>query len=154
MHGLTERPRKSVWPKALMVAIPLFLIGAVGWMGYNGEIGAIKQTAVAWLAINAVMTGLGVILARGHPLSVLVGAVASPITSLNPFLAAGWFAGYTQLKVTPPTGGDARDFLDMNDLSSLWKNRVGKVLMVTAMGNIGSVVGTWVAAAGIASLLI
>ena len=63
MHGLTERPRKSVWPKALMVAIPLFLIGAVGWMGYNGEIGAIKQTAVAWLAINAVMTGLGVILA-------------------------------------------------------------------------------------------
>ena len=92
--------------------------------------------------------------ARGHPLSVLVGAVASPITSLNPFLAAGWFAGYTQLKVTPPTGGDARDFLDMNDLSSLWKNRVGKVLMVTAMGNIGSVVGTWVAAAGIASLLI
>ena len=154
MHGLTERPRKSVWPKALMVAIPLFLIGAVGWMGYNGEIEAIKQTAVAWLAINAGMTGLGVILARGHPLSVLVGAVASPITSLNPFLAAGWFAGYTQLKVTPPTGGDARDFLDMNDPSLLWKNRVGKVLMVTAMGNIGSIVGTWVAAAGIASLLI
>ena len=137
-----------------MLAIPLFLFGAVAWMGYNGEMEAIKQTAVAWLAINAGLTGLGVLLARGHLLSVLVGAMASPITSLNPFLAAGWFAGYTQLKVTPPTGGDAQEFLDLNDLSLFWKNRVGKVLMVTAMGNLGSVAGTWIAAAGIASMLL
>ena len=150
---LSVEPRKAIWPKALMIAIPLFLFGAVAWMGYNGEIEAIKQTAVAWLAINAGLTGLGVLLARGHPLSILVGAVASPITSRNPFLAAGWFAGYTQLKITPPTGGDAQAFLDLNELSLFWKNRVGKVLMVTAMGNFGSVVGTWVAAAGIASLL-
>ena len=150
---LSEEPRKSIWPKALMIAIPLFLIGAVAWMGYKGEIESIKQAAVAWLAINAGLTGLGVMLARGHPLSILVGAAASPITSLNPFLAAGWFAGYTQLKITPPTGGDARAFLHLDDLSLFWKNRVGKVLMVTAGGNLGSVVGTWGAAAGIASLL-
>ena len=151
---LSVEPRKSKWPKAVMIAIPLFLFGAVAWMGYNGEMEAIKQTAVAWLAINAGLTGLGVLLARGHLLSVLVGAIASPITSLNPFLAAGWFAGYTQLKVTPPTGGDAQEFLDLNDLSLFWKNRVGKVLMVTAMGNLGSVAGTWIAAAGIASMLL
>ena len=151
---LSVEPRKSKWPKAVMIAIPLFLFGAVTWMGYNGEMDAIKQTAVAWLAINAGLTGLGVLLARGHLLSVLVGAIASPITSLNPFLAAGWFAGYTQLKVTPPTGGDAQEFLDLNDLSLFWKNRVGKVLMVTAMGNLGSVAGTWIAAAGIASMLL
>ena len=150
---LNVEPRKAIWPKALMVAIPLFLFGAVAWMGYNGEMEAIKQTAVAWLAINAGLTGFGVLLARGHLLSALVGAIASPITSLNPFLAAGWFAGYTQLKITPPTGGDAQEFLDMNDLSLFWKNRVGKVLMVTAMGNLGSVAGTWIAAAGIVSLL-
>ena len=151
---LSVEPRKSKWPKAVMIAIPLFLFGAVAWMGYNGEMEAIKQTAVAWLAINAGLTGLGVLLARGHLLSVLVGAIASPITSLNPFLAAGWFAGYTHLKVTPPTGGDAQEFLDLNDLSLFWKNRVGKVLMVTAMGNLGSVAGTWIAAAGIASMLL
>ena len=151
---LNIEPRKAIWPKALMIAIPLLLFGGVGWMWYNGEIEAVKQAALAWLAINAGLTGLGVMLARGHPLSVLVGAMASPITSLNPFLAAGWFAGYTQLKVTPPTGGDAQAFLHLDDLSLFWKNRVGKVLMVTFAGNIGSVVGTWVAAAGIASLLL
>ena len=151
---LSVEPRKSKWPKAVMIVIPLLLFGAVAWMGYNGEMEAIKQTAVAWLAINAGLTGLGVLLARGHLLSVLVGAIASPSTSLNPFLAAGGFAGYTQLKVTPPTGGDAQEFLDLNDLSLFWKNRVGKVLMVTAMGNLGSVAGTWIAAAGIASMLL
>jgi len=151
---LSEEPRKSVLPKALMVVIPLFLIGAVAWMGYTGKIDALKQTALAWLVINAGLTGLGVLLARGHPLSILVGSVASPITSLNPTLAAGWFAGYTQLKITPPTGGDAQEFLSMENLSVWWKNRVGKVLLVTMMGNIGSSIGTWIVALGIVSLLV
>ena len=73
-------------------------------MAYNGEMGDLRQTAEAWLVLNALLAGLGVLVARGHPLSILVGAVASPITSLNPTLAAGWFAGYTQLKVAAPTG--------------------------------------------------
>ena len=151
---LREEPKKSVWPKALMIAIPLFLLGAVAWLAYNGDIEAIKQTAQAWLVINAGLTGLGVLLARGHPLSILVGAVASPITSLNPTLAAGWFAGYTQLKIAVPTGKDARDFLALDSASLFWKNRVGKVLLVTAFGNVGSVAGTWIAAAGIAGIIL
>lgn len=151
---LSEQPKKSAWPKALMIAIPLFLLGAVAWMAYNGEIEAIKQTAQAWLLINAGLTGLGVLIARGHPLSILVGAVASPITSLNPTLAAGWFAGYTQLKVAAPTGKDAQDFLALDSTSLFWKNQVGKVLLVTAFGNIGSVAGTWIAAAGIAGIIL
>ena len=137
-----------------MIAIPLFLLGAVAWLAYNGDIEAIKQTAQAWLVINAGLTGLGVLLARGHPLSILVGAVASPITSLNPTLAAGWFAGYTQLKIAVPTGKDARDFLALDSASLFWKNRVGKVLRVTAVGNLGSVAGTWIAAAGIAGIIL
>ncbi len=151
---LREGPKKSAWPKALMIAIPLFLLGAVAWLAYNGDIEAIKQTAQAWLVINAGLTGLGVLLARGHPLSILVGAVASPITSLNPTLAAGWFAGYTQLKIAVPTGKDAQDFLALDSASLFWKNRVGKVLLVTAFGNIGSVAGTWIAAAGIAGIIL
>lgn len=154
LRELSEEPTRSAWPKALMIAIPLFLLGAVAWMGYNGDMEALKQTAQAWLAINAGLTGLGVLLARGHPLSVLVGAVASPITSLNPALAAGWFAGYTQLKVAAPTGGDAQEFLALESTSVFWRNKVGKVLMVTAFGNFGSVLGTWIAAAGIASFIL
>ena len=151
---LSEEPPKSVWPIALMVAIPVFLLGAVGWMAYNGEMEELKQTAQTWLVLNALLAGLGVLIARGHPLSILVGAVASPITSLNPTLAAGWFAGYTQLKVASPTGMDAQDFLKLDETSLFWKNRVGRVLLVTALGNVGSMVGAWLAGASILGMLI
>ena len=151
---LSEEPPKSVWPIALMAAIPVFLLGAVGWMAYNGEMEELKQTAQTWLLLNALLAGLGVLIARGHPLSILVGAVASPITSLNPTLAAGWFAGYTQLKVASPTGKDAQDFLKLDDTSLFWKNRVGRVLLVTAMGNVGSMVGAWLAGGAILGQLI
>ena len=151
---LSEEPSKSIWPIALMAAIPVFLLGAVGWMAYNGEMEEIKQTAQTWLLLNALLAGLGVLIARGHPLSILVGAVASPITSLNPTLAAGWFAGYTQLKVASPTGKDAQDFLKLDETSLFWKNRVGRVLLVTALGNVGSMVGAWLAGASILGMLI
>ena len=151
---LSEEPPKSVWPIALMAAIPVFLLGAVGWMAYNGEMEELKQTAQTWLVLNALLAGLGVLVARGHPLSILVGAVASPITSLNPTLAAGWFAGYTQLKVASPTGKDAQDFLKLDETSLFWKNRVGRVLLVTALGNVGSMVGAWLAGASILGMLI
>ena len=151
---LSEEPPKSVWPIALMAAIPVFLLGAVGWMAYNGEMEELKQTAQTWLLLNALLAGLGVLIARGHPLSILVGAVASPITSLNPTLAAGWFAGYTQLKVASPTGKDAQDFLKLDETSLFWKNRVGRVLLVTALGNVGSMVGAWLAGASILGMLI
>tara|TARA_B100001287_G_scaffold97365_1_gene81815 strand:+ start:836 stop:1996 length:1161 start_codon:yes stop_codon:yes gene_type:complete len=151
---LSEEPPKSVWPIALMAAIPVFLLGAVGWMAYNGEMEELRQTAQTWLVLNALLAGLGVLIARGHPLSILVGAVASPITSLNPTLAAGWFAGYTQLKVASPTGKDAQDFLKLDETSLFWKNRVGRVLLVTALGNVGSMVGAWLAGASILGMLI
>tara|TARA_Y100000590_G_scaffold325344_1_gene369097 strand:- start:1486 stop:2655 length:1170 start_codon:yes stop_codon:yes gene_type:complete len=151
---LNIEPSKSIWPKALMIAIPIFLLGAVTWMVYNGEMEELRQTAQTWLVVNAVLAGLGVMIARGHPLSILVGSIASPITSLNPTLAAGWFAGYTQLKIVAPTGKDARDFLLLDGLSVFWKNRVGRVLLVTMMGNFGSMVGAWLAGGAILGILL
>ncbi len=151
---LSKEPPKSIWPRVLMAAIPVFLFGAVAWMVANGEMDALKQTAQTWLILNAVLAGAGVLIARGHPLSILVGAIASPITSLNPTLAAGWFAGYTQLKVASPTGKDAQDFLVLDEVSLFWKNRVGRVLMVTAMGNLGSMVGAWLAGGAILGMLL
>lgn len=151
---LSKEPPKSIWPRLLMAAIPIFLFGAVTWMVVNGEMVALKQTAQTWLLLNAILAGVGVLIARGHPLSILVGAIASPITSLNPTLAAGWFAGYTQLKVASPTGKDAQDFLVLDEVSLFWKNRVGRVLMVTALGNLGSMAGAWLAGGAILGMLL
>ena len=96
---LSLEPPNRIWPKILLASIPLFLFGALGYMALNGEIAQIRQTAVTWLILNAVLAGIGVILARGHPLSALVGALASPITSLNPTLAAGLVCGLYTVQV-------------------------------------------------------
>ncbi len=154
LANLREEPPKPRWPKVIMWAIPLFLASVVGWLVYNGETDALKETLWYWLAANAALAGIGVALARGHPLSILVGAAASPITSLNPTLAAGWFAGYTQLKVAAPTGKDAAEFLALQDLGVFWNNRVGRVLLVTAFGNIGSALGAYLAGGAIIGILL
>jgi len=150
---LNEEPRKPVLPKLLIAAIPILFFSVVGWLAYTGQLSDLRRSAEIWLVVNAGLTGLGIIIARGHPLSVIVGALASPLTSLNPFVAAGWVAGYTQLKVDAPIGKDAQDFLALDEVSLFWKNRVGKVLLVTALGNLGSVAGTWIAAAGILGIM-
>ncbi len=151
---LNEEPEKPVLPKLLVAAIPILFFSVVGWLAYTGQLSDLRRSAEIWLVVNAGLTGLGIIIARGHPLSVIVGALASPLTSLNPFVAAGWVAGYTQLKVDAPTGKDASDFLALDSTSLFWRNRVGKVLLVTAFGNVGSVAGTWIAAAGIAGIIL
>ena len=150
---LNEEPEKPVLPKLLVAAIPILFFSVVGWLAYTGQLSDLRRSAEIWLVVNAGLTGLGIIIARGHPLSVIVGALASPLTSLNPFVAAGWVAGYTQLKVDAPIGKDAQDFLALDEVSLFWKNRVGKVLLVTALGNLGSVAGTWIAAAGILGIV-
>ena len=154
LANLREEPPKPRWPKVIMWAIPLFLASVVGWLVYNGETDALKETLWYWLAANAALAGIGVALARGHPLSILVGAAASPITSLNPTLAAGWFAGYTQLKIAAPTGKDAAEFLALQDFNVFWNNRVGRVLLVTAFGNIGSALGAYLAGGAIIGILL
>ena len=151
---LSSEPPKPIWPKVVMWAIPIFLTSVVGYLFWNGDTEALKDTIWYWTAANAILAGLGVALARGHPLSIIVGALASPITSLNPTLAAGWFAGYTQLKIAAPTGGDATDFLALQDYSVFYRNRVGKVLLVTALGNLGSALGAWLAGGAIVGIII
>ena len=109
----------------------------------------IRDRFTVWTAANAVFAALGCALARGHPLAILTAAAASPITSLNPTLAAGWFAGYVQLKIKEPTAEDLQQFLKLESLGSFWSNKAGRVLMVTSLSNLGSMAGAWFAAAGL-----
>jgi pheromone shutdown protein TraB len=37
----------------------------------------------------------------------------------------------------------------IEDVTGLWKNRVGRILLVTALGNLGSSLGAWLAGAAI-----
>ena len=151
-HSISELsvvPERSLLAKSIPWLIPLLVFGLLGFFLFRGNSVDIVDLFTVWTLANAILAAIGCIIARGHILSVLTAALASPITSLNPTLAAGWFAGYVQLKVAEPTAEDLQEFLKLESYGSFWTNKAGRVLLVTALTNLGSMLGAWVAAAGL-----
>jgi pheromone shutdown protein TraB len=66
--------------------------------------------------------------------------VAAPITSLNPAVAAGWFAGAVEAKVRTPTVKDFQELSELETFKQFFNNRVVRVLMVAALANVGSII--------------
>ena len=141
---LSVVPKGGRLLKSISYAIPVVLLGLLGWFGYNGDLASIKENGIYWFAGNFIGAALFCMLAGGHPVAILVAAIASPITSLNPALAAGWFAGYAQMKVKEPTGEDLTEFLKLDSAKLFWTNRAGRILLVTALTNLGSMAGAWI----------
>ena len=146
-------PPHPAW-KGVKWGIPVLMLGLFVWLASQGDTAALKDAALTWLALNAALAALGAAIARGHPLSIATAAIASPITSLNPMLAAGWFAGLVQLNVAAPSTKDLQAFLKLDQLSLFWKNKVGRVLLVTAFANLGSTAGAWIAGSTIIGSLL
>ena len=148
---LSVVPKGGRLLKTISYGIPLVLLGLLGWFAYNGDLESIKENGIYWFAGNFIGAALFCMLAGGHPIAILVAAIASPITSLNPALAAGWFAGYAQMKVKEPTGEDLTEFLKLDSAKLFWTNRAGRILLVTALTNLGSMAGAWISMGLIAS---
>ena len=151
IEELSQLPKGGNLIKTISYAIPVLLVGLLGWFAYNGDISSIKENGAYWFLGNFIGAAVMCMIAGGHPIAILVAAIASPITSLNPALAAGWFAGYAQMKVREPTGEDLAEFLKLDSAGLFWSNRAGRVLLVTALTNIGSMLGAYISVALIAS---
>ena len=134
--------------------IPLIIVVAIILsFSFSKEMG-LKQIKT-WILFNGTLSALGVLLAGGHILSILVAFIASPITSLNPLLAAGWFAGLTEAHFRNPTVADFDSLNeDLNSLKGLWKNKVTRILLVVVFANLGSTLGSFVSGLSIFSNLI
>lgn len=154
LDDLNQLPVRGRISKSIPWLIPLFVMTLIGYSLATGSKDSLIEMFTVWTAANAVFAALGCALARGHPLAILTAAAASPITSLNPTLAAGWFAGYVQLKIKEPTAEDLQQFLKLESLGSFWSNKAGRVLMVTSLSNLGSMAGAWFAATGLVGSLI
>lgn len=146
-------PPSPMW-KGVKWGFPIVILALFGYLLSQGNYEELLSVAYTWLALNALLAALGALLARGHPLAILTAALASPITSLNPTLAAGWFAGAVQMEIAKPTTKDLQDFLKLDKFSLFWSNRVGRVLLVTALANLGSSLGAYLAGTAILGLLI
>ncbi len=150
---LTIPKRIFTLGKFLGIALPAFIIGAFAYMAWKGDFTELKENLIYWILINGSLSALGALLARGHILSVIVAFVAAPLTSLSPALAAGWFAGLTEAKMHTPTVGDFEEIKTIENWKDFWKNGVVRILLVTALANLGSVAGSWLGLIEVAKTL-
>lgn len=114
-----------------------------------GDWSTLWDALLIWFLVNGVLAALGAAVAGGHPLTILSAFLAAPFTSLNPMIAAGWIAGLVELKMRTPVVKDIEALSELvvgDSLLDLFRNPVMRILAVTAMANIGSMIGTWVAA--------
>lgn len=138
----------QVPPKRLTVgtvvgwAIPLAIVVFFVYLAATGRFAELKDQAVAFVLITGGLSALGCLLALGHPLSILVAFVAAPIGVLHPLLATGWFAGVTQAWVRKPTVADFEAIKRIAGMRDFWSNGVVRVLLVTALTNLGAMAST------------
>lgn len=121
----------------LLVVITLVAVLLSGFSTQN-----IFAAMKIWFLVNGILSALGVVLARGHPLSAMTAFSVAWITSLNPLIAAGWFAGLVEAWKRKPTMGDMKGMGEAETFGELMKIPLFRVILVAALANIGSVAGT------------
>ncbi len=152
--SLETVPRRGRIARLLPWAIPALVLGLIGYGFLHIDARASWAMVRVWVLVKAILAGAGALAAWGHPLTILTAAVVAPITSLNPLIAAGWVAGLCEALLHKPTVADfERLTSDIVTVGGFWRNRITRILLVVALTNLGSAVGTFVALTLMARLL-
>ena len=150
-------PEKRIkFTKVVAYLIPVLFVALIVYLIFTRGPSAwdqIKNVLIWWIIINGSLSALGAAIARGHPLSIITAFFAAPLTSLNPAIAAGWVAGYVEAKLRTPVVKDFKEISKIESFKDFWNNRVIRLLMVVALANLGSMIGTIIAFPYIASLV-
>jgi len=151
--ALTKIPSASNYIKVLVWGIPLVIIAIIAsTFSYSPPVGFKQITQ--WFLWNGSLSALGALIAMAHPLSMLTAFIAAPFSSLNPLLAAGWFAGIVEALIRRPRVEDFEQLGNITTLKDFFHNRVTKILLVVALTNLGSMAGTFIGGAKVIQLFI
>lgn len=154
MEAINEvAPVSPAW-KALGWAIPLIILGSLGYIASSKGADVAGENLRFWILANGIPSALGALLALAHPLTILTAFVAAPITSLTPLIGAGYVTAFVQLMLRPPLVLEFENALrDMTTVGGWWKNRLLRVFLAFLLPGFGSMIGTWVGGYAIISNL-
>ncbi len=151
---LAKMPPPSTAVRIAKWVVPMIILAAFsyGYFKHQGE--GLMYMLFAWVIPNAVVAGLFTLLAGGKLLTALTALFASPITSLNPTIGAGMFAGLVEAYLRKPTVEDCEQLgTEVNTLKGAFKNPVSRILIVALAASIGSSLGAWVGAAWVVKII-
>jgi pheromone shutdown-related protein TraB len=126
--------------------IPAVIIGMFILIFVNLGTELALKAFIYWFFINGILSAIGAGIARGHPLSILSAFLCAWMTSLNPLIGAGWISGLIEVKMRKPNVEDVVELTNASSFRELLGNRAFRVLLVAALTNVGSFIGTIVGA--------
>jgi len=147
-----ETGRGIPWGKIVGIALSVAFVSFFVLLAMAGVQNAfLLRVFGAWFLINAVFAAGFAKLDGARWSSAGVGGAVAWMTSINPALAPGWFAGYVELRHLTVNVGDIGT---LNDLLSDETKPIGEILgemfdvplfkliMVVALTNVGSIVAS------------
>jgi pheromone shutdown-related protein TraB len=151
---LETLPKGFSFGKAFGYLVPLIFLSIVlyGFLSH-GSIGAAYEMALYWFLINGIFSAVGATLALAHPVTIAAAFFAAPFTSLNPTIGAGIVAGLVEAKIREPRVKDFKSLSEIASVKGFYQNRVSRILLVAALVNLGSVIGTFIALPYLISLI-
>jgi pheromone shutdown-related protein TraB len=150
LESISEIPADSKALKIIGWAIPAVIIGSIVTIAITQGAEAAGENALIWFFANAIPSGIGALIALGHPLTIAVAALSAPFTSLSPLIGAGYVAAFTQLWAKPPVVSDFGTVGDdLSVPSRWWKSRLMRIFLVFVLTTLGSLLGTWTGGFGV-----
>jgi pheromone shutdown protein TraB len=153
-EGLTgEKERLLPWGKILAVAITGAFVAFFVLLALAGvEDRFLLELFGAWFVVNGVFAAGLARLAGARWPSALVGGSVAWLTSVNPLLAPGWFAGYVELRYTTVSVGDIETLNRLLDdqetpigdlIRQMFDVPLFKLIMIVGLTNVGSFVASF-----------
>ncbi|HNX17870.1 MAG TPA: TraB/GumN family protein [Methanoregula sp.] len=141
--ALAKEPKSFPWGKLFGFAVTglfAFLIAAIAFSGVGWTV--LLYALLFWVIIHGVLAAAFTLLAGGHPYSALTCFGVAWMTSLNPMLHAGWIAAYVEARVRKPPVSDFRKIYEAESIREMARVPLFKVVLVAALANLGSLLGT------------
>jgi pheromone shutdown-related protein TraB len=150
MEEITSIPSDGQLWKWVGWSIPAIIVGSIIAIAFTQGAEAAGENALIWFLANAIPSGIGALIALGHPFTIAAAALSAPFTSLSPLIGAGYVAAFTQLWARPPRVADFSTLGD--DLTApgrWWKSRLMQIFLVFMLTTLGSLIGTWTGGFGV-----
>ena len=140
---LNREPKSFPWGKIFGFAVTglfAFLLAAIAFSGVGWTV--LLYALLFWVLIHGVLAATFTLLAGSHPYSALTCFGVAWMTSLNPMLHAGWIAAYVEARVRKPPVSDFRKIYEADSIGEMARIPLFKVVLVAALANLGSLLGT------------
>ena len=148
MDEITQLPPKPKWGKIFSWGIPSIIMIII-ISSFINNINTGLEVTKTWIFWNGLLAGIGTIFAKGHILTILTAFIVAPLSSLNPALAAGWFAGLTEAYLRKPQVKDFQKLSGGMSIKEIYSNKVTHILLIVILANLGSIAGTAIGGANV-----